>query len=90
MRQNLFAQRVHKYWNLLPLTVKKAKNVNQFKNNLLKFKENNIYVSGNYWEVSDVLMEKIEPETYVNNKKVFNEYVLSHPNYAKRHGFNTK
>ena len=90
LRQNFFSQRVHKYWNLLPLSVKKAKNINQFKNNLLKFKESNIYVAGNYWEVSDVLMEKIEPEAYLNNKKIFNEYVLSHPNYAKRHGFNTR
>ena len=65
----LFTQRVHKYWNLLPLSVKKTRNINQFKNNLLKFKESNIYVSGNYWEVSGVLMEKIEPEAYRNNKK---------------------
>ena len=78
------------YWNKLPTSVKKSKNVEQFKVNLAKFKTANIYESGNYWEVSNELIGKIEHAGYLSNKNSFNSYVLSHPSYARRHGYNTQ
>ena len=90
VRKAFFSERVRPYWNKLPTSVKKSKNVEQFKVNLAKFKTANIYESGNYWEVSNELIGKIEHAGYLSNKNSFNSYVLSHPSYARRHGYNTQ
>ena len=39
-------------------------------------------------EVSDILLEKLEGDSYHKNKAKFNEYLLSNPAVASRRGIN--
>ena len=82
-------QRVTKYWNLLPNSVRMSKSVNSFKSNLQNFKNNSIMTDlGNYWEVSDIVLGKIEGKNYLTNKARQNLYLKSKPKVAKRKGIN--
>ena len=61
-------ERVIKYWNKLPNYVKHSSSVHDFKVNLDLFKnECKLSDTGNYWEVSEVIISKIEGESYVKN-----------------------
>ena len=84
---DFLSQRVIKYWNLLPSNVRMSKSVNEFKSNLQEYKKRNYMTdSGNYWEVSDVVLAKIEGKNYITNKARHNEYLRNKPNVAKRKG----
>ena len=70
--------------------VKSSKNVNCFKSNLEKFKKSthdrNI---DHFWEVSEIIIDKIEGSaSYLENKSKFNEYLVSNPHVARREGIN--
>ena len=89
-RNSYFSNRVHEYWNKLPNYCKSSCSVDAFKSNLDRFKRfnSNIIDTGNFWEVSHLLLEKLEGPSYLKNKLVQNDYLLSNPDVAKRKGVN--
>ena len=42
----------------------------------------------NFWDVSRVLLEKIEGQSYLNDKKKHNQYLKENPYVAKYRGIN--
>ncbi len=60
--KSFLSERVITYWNKLPSYVKKSACVDSFKVNLQCFKVANISQvdTGNFWEVSRILLTKIE------------------------------
>ena len=65
---------------------KLSDSVNSFKVNLQQFKEDNFekgYV-GNFWDVSDEVLTRIEGPGYLNNKRKHNEYLSQNPFVAKK------
>ena len=64
-----------------------AESVTDFKIRLEKFKRNNcdLHIDcGNFWEVSDIVLSKIEGPSYINNKSKHNEYLKKNPYAAKK------
>ena len=45
--------------------------------------------SGKYWEVSDIILDKIEGKNYLANKENFNTFLHANPWLAKKWGYNT-
>ena len=66
------------------------KDVNSFKSNLDNFKKRAINRSDDYfWEVSNIIIDKIEGcQNYSANKSKFNEYLSKNPYVARRKGIN--
>ena len=50
------------YWNKLPSVVRNSKSVDQFKVNLENFKRTKHNVVGNYWELSDEVLKRINDD----------------------------
>ena len=69
---------------------KSSDSVNAFKSNLQLFKKSNIHISSNdhFWDVSDVILSKLEGDSYVNNRKVHMEFLIDNPKVAIRKGVN--
>ena len=82
--------RVKSYWNRLPSYVKSSNSVDSFKANLEKFKkECSSSHNDNYWEVSNLIIDKIEGKSaYLENKDKFNQYLLDNPFIARKKGIN--
>ena len=61
MENDFFGSRVATYWNKLPSKVKNSTSVNDFKNNLGKFRESNHvqYPYGQFWELSEEVFQRI-------------------------------
>ena len=61
MENDFFGSRVATYWNKLPSKVKNSTSVNDFKNNLGKFRENNHrqHPYGQFWELSEEVFQRI-------------------------------
>ncbi len=60
-----------------------------FKFNLETFKNESISTKhSNYWDVSRVLLEKIEGNSYLVNKEKHNKYLVDNPFVAKKRGIN--
>ena len=59
-------------WNKLPSDVKNSESLDIFKSNLELFKSKTralgIYGCGNYWEISDEALNRIEAGSYLENK----------------------
>ena len=54
-------ERIRQYWNKLPSYCKNSEDVDNFKINLDKFKKESIHTDNdNYWEVSRIILDKIE------------------------------
>ena len=72
------SERIRNYWNNLPLYVKMSENVLDFKINLEKFKSQSVNSSfNNFWEVSNMIIDKIEGNPrYLENKNKFNSYLI--------------
>ena len=86
---SFISERVVKYWNKLPLLVKKSSSVHDFKINLNQFKMDNIsFETNNFWEVSDEVISKIEGDNYLINKAKQISYLKDNPFVAKRKGIN--
>jgi hypothetical protein len=85
-KYDFFSRRVINYWNKLPSYVKFSKNIDSFKNNLTKFKRNNFFSNGNFWELSKEIFTRI-PETHRNNYVAF---VNNNPDFARRRNINTQ
>ena len=58
---DFFSNRVINYWNKLPTDVKNSTSVNNFKNNLDKFRVNGIQLGlrGNFWDLSDEIFKRV-------------------------------
>ena len=72
------SERIRNYWNNLPLYVKMSGNVLDFKINLEKFKSQSVNSSfNNFWEVSNMIIDKIEGNPRcLENKNKFNSYLI--------------
>ena len=68
IRRNFINERVMLSWNKLPSDVKMASSLNMFKSNLELYKNKTralgISGSGNYWEISDDVLYRIEGGSY--------------------------
>lgn len=74
-KHSFLCRRVVAYWNKLPVNVKSAENVNQFKNRLDKFRETNFCENGQFWELSNEIFSRV----FQNNRGNYVQYMLSHP-----------
>ena len=88
IRRNFINERVMLSWNRLPSDVKMASSLNMFKSNLELYKNKTralgISGSGNYWEISDDVLNRIEGGSYLKNKMRHNEFLKDNPFAAKR------
>ena len=86
------SRRVHNYWNKLPTYCKTATSIDSFKVSLEHFKKLHIDIrdSGNFWELSDILLDKLEGGCYLDNKSRHNDYLVNNPGVARRKGINIK
>ena len=61
-----------------------------FKANLEIFKKGcNACSESNFWDVSRVLLEKIEGSSYLESKEKRNAYLIDNPFVARKRHFNT-
>ena len=86
---SFISERAISFWNKLPTFVRNSGSVTDFKINLEAFKSNNVEIdSGNFWEVSDLVLEKIEGTNYIKNKERQVKYLRDNPTVASRKGIN--
>ena len=95
IKHNFINERILSYWNKLPINVRSAISVDKFKENLQNFKVNtkcgNLQVQdGNFWEISDKVLSRIEGESYLDNKLEHNKYLSSHPFDAMKKSINLR
>ena len=65
---SLISERNFRYWNKLPAFVRNSGSVTDFKKNLEFFRSNCVEIDcGNFWEVTYLVMEKIEVVNYIKN-----------------------
>ena len=67
--------RVTLFWNKLPTEVIISSSLNVFKSNLELFKALGICGAGNFWEISDEVLNRIEGVNYLENKLKHNTYL---------------
>ena len=86
LSRNFLTNRVVNSWNRLPLYVKQSDSVDSFKNNLQSFKDATVNDAqvGNFWEVSDEVLSRIEGPSYVANKEKHNVYLQLNPFVARK------
>ena len=88
IRRNFINERVMLSWNKLPSDVKNSQSLNIFKNNLESFKNKTralgISGCGNYWEISDEVLNRIEAGSYLENEIRHNEFLKDNPFVAKK------
>ena len=57
-----------------------AQSIDSFKFMLKGYKLNgNVIDTGNFWELSNEVLDRIEGNNYIENKKVHNEYLKLNP-----------
>ena len=90
LRQSFLPDRIKNYWNKLPAYNKFSGSVTSFKINLDKFKFESVNSSSkNFWEVSNLIIDKIEGNpNYITRKETFNSYLLDNLFVASRKGIN--
>ena len=88
IRRNFINERVMLSWNKLPSDVKNSDSLDIFKRNLEMFKSKTralgISGCGNYWEISDEVLNRIEAGNYLENKMRHNEYLKDNPLAARK------
>ena len=88
VRRNFLNDRVTLIWNKLPTEVKISSSLNVFKSNLelfkCKTKALGICGTGNFWEISDEVLNRIEGANYLENKLKHNTYLKDNPIVAKK------
>ena len=85
-KHNFFSRRVISYWNKLPLNVKNAESVNQFKNRLDKFKNTNLEQHGQFWELSTEIFNRIND----SNRDNYVDFISSNPIIAQIRNINIR
>ena len=89
LRMSFLPGRIKDYWNSLPLFVKLSKDVNDFKCNLDIHKNKCTTIcKNNFWNVSDLVLERIEGSSYMINKEKHLMYLKENPYLAKKRGIN--
>ena len=87
-RRNFINDRIMLSWNKLPIEVKISSSLNVFKSNLELFKRKTIALggcySGNFWEISDEVLNRIEGVNYLENKMRHNRFLKDNPCVAKK------
>ena len=72
----------------LPTDIKMAQSIDSFKFMLEGYKlrhiNGNVVDTGNFWELSNEVLDRIEGNNYMNNKKVHKEYFKLNPFVAKK------
>ena len=75
-------------WNKIPIEVKTAPSLNSFKAHLelfkLRTKASGVYGTGNFWEISDEVLNRIECGNYIENKLKHNSFLKDNPLVAKK------
>ena len=88
LKRNFINERVMLFWNKLPVDVKNASCLNGFKSGLETFKDQTkrlgISNTGNFWELSDEVLNRIEGGNYLENKAKHNIYLKENPFVAKK------
>ena len=83
------SERAISYWNKLPRYVKGSESLNDFKINLDGFKCSCTDIdTGNFWEVSDLVLGIIGGNNYLEKKEKYVKYLTHHPSVARRKGIN--
>lgn len=86
---SFLSERVIGYWNKLPYSVRDSPNIESFKVNLEKYKKESVLLdTGNFWDVSVNVINKIEGPSYLKNKALQNAYLVDNPEVARRRGIN--
>ena len=92
IRRNFLNDRVMLIWNKLPIEVKISSSLNVFKSNLevfkCKTKALGICGVGNFWEISDEVLNRIEGVNYLENKLKHNIYLKDNPIVAQKRFIN--
>ena len=90
LKNSFLSERVIGYWNKLPSSVRNTANVEEFKISLESFKKEHLHVTdtNHFWEVSGVVISKIEGSSYEANKAKHISYLRENPRVAKRKGVN--
>ena len=89
LRNSFLSERVKSYWNSLPTSVKTSCSVNMFKANLENYKKDCDSISEcNFWDVSRIVLDKIEGPSYLDNKEKHNSYLVDNPYVAKKRNIN--
>lgn len=65
---------------MIPVSVKMAENVLEFKAKLEKYKQKNINRPRNYWELSEEIFERIND----NSRQSYVDFMIDNPYIAKR------
>ena len=91
LRSMFLPERIKNYWNNLPMYCKNSVDVNSFKINLDRFKKECIHSDdNNFWEVSNLVLSKIEGNaSYLERKESHNAFLVENPYIAKKKGINT-
>ena len=88
LKRNFINERVVSFWNKLPTDIKMAQSIDSFKFMLEGYKlghlNGNVIDTGNFWELSNEVLDRIEGNNYIENKKVHNEYLKLNPFVAKK------
>ena len=88
IKRNFINERVVSFWNKLPIDIKTAQSVDSFKMMLENYKmsciNDHIVDTGNFWELSNEVLNRIEGNNYLENKKVHNEYLKLNPFVARK------
>ena len=90
LRKSFLPERIRNCYNNLPAYVKSSDSVLDFKVNLETFKrESSDHNVNNFWEISNIIIDKIEGNpNYLTRKDKFNAYLLENPFVAKKKGIN--
>ena len=75
-----FQMRVARFWNKIPVYVKMADNILDFKSRLENFKVNNINKPGHFWELSDEVFKRIDD----SNRTSYVDFMCNNQYIAKR------
>ena len=88
VRRNFLNDRVTSIWNKLPTEVKISSSLNVLKSILelfkCKTKALGICGTGDFWEISDEVLNRIEGVNYLENKLKHNTYLKDNPIVAKK------
>ena len=88
IKRNFINERIVSYWNRLPSNIKNSESTQGFKVNLERFKvaclNENIEFNGQFWELSNEVLRRIEGPSYLENKLAHNEYLQLNPFVAKK------
>ena len=94
IHRRFLTERVREIWNKLPSTVRDSESVNSFKCNLADFKNycmtKNLKSDNYYWNISEVILERIETPSYLESRTKQVNYLKLHPFLAKKRFFNLR